>query len=162
MKEITVQDFSRCEVELNNALRNVALEIRSVALLDLASYIHSGKFENIADIFDSATELYLKPGALHFSYTCDVKLDWFGAPLVILDLELHQSGVDVYFALNIETLSTRVHIRQATVNGVSLRAQEDAQVFSKALKEAMIQNDSAQAWRDFSSFQQCGPFDRFS
>jgi hypothetical protein len=142
MNQLVVPNFSEYETELNEALRNVALEIRSVALLDLASFIHSDKIENIGDIVDSATELYFKPGTLQFSYTGEVKLDWFGIPLVTLDLEFHESGVDVYFKLSIETLSTNVEFRHATVEGRPLNVQEDSLIFTKALQEAKLDRAS--------------------
>jgi hypothetical protein len=138
MNQAVMIDFSKYEAELNEALRNVALEIRSVALLDLASFIHSDKIENISDIVASATELYFRPGTLQFSYSGEVKLDWFGIPLVTLDLELHEAGVDIYFKLNIETLCTNVEFRHATVDGRPLNVVEDSLVFTKALQGAKI------------------------
>jgi hypothetical protein len=149
MTQLAIPDYSKYETYLNEALRNVALEIRSVALLDLASFIHSDKIENIGDIVDSATELYFKTGTLQFSYSGEVKLDWFGIPLVTLDLEFHESGVDIYFKLSIETLRTNVKFISATVEGRPFNAQEDLAIFAKALHEAKIYRNMTQGNRRY-------------
>jgi hypothetical protein len=149
MTQLVIPDYSKYETDLNEALRNVALEIRSVALLDLASFIHSDKIENIGDIVDSATELYFKTGTLQFSYSGEVKLDWFGIPLVTLDLEFHESGVDIYFKLSIETLRTNVKFVSATVEGRPLNVQEDLVIFAKALHEAKIYRSMTQGNRRY-------------
>jgi hypothetical protein len=150
MTDLMAVGFSRYEIELNDALRNVALEIRSVELLDLVSYIHTEKFENIADIFHSARELYFRPRTLMFSYSGQVKLDWFGFPLVSLDLELHQGDLDIYFMLNIATLVTSVQFKQATLNGRPLLVGNDDIIFSNMLKQARMADVQAQRW-------QCSP-----
>jgi hypothetical protein len=127
------------EREMNEALRNVALEIRSVDVLELASFIHSEKFSNIGDIVHSAMELYFKPHALLFSYSGEVRLNWFGGALVALDMELHAGEVDVYFRLNIDALNTDVQFRHATIGGRPLISPLDASRFSAALQEAKFQ-----------------------
>lgn len=138
--------YSQFELEMNDAMRDVALEIRSVDLLDLASFIHAQNFANVGDIINSASELYFKPGALMFSYSADVKLDWFGCPMIALDLELHESGVDIYFELKIDAFSSYIQIKHAAVNGKPLRIPEDAEIFRLAI-------DKAKTVRNFGRFK---------
>ena len=93
------------EQYLNDALREVALEIRSVDVIELATNLHALKFANVGDIVHSALELHFKPHAITFGYCrrrCE--LGWFGRPAISLDLELHNSGVDAYFCLVIEAM----------------------------------------------------------
>ena len=105
------------EKHLNEALREVALEIRTVDVLELASSIHSLKLANVGDVVHSALELHFKPHAITFGYSGDVQLGWFGRPSVSLDLELHNAGVDAYFCLVLEAMGSSVEIRHLSVDG---------------------------------------------
>jgi len=105
------------EQYLNDALREVALEIRSVDVIDLASNLHALKFANVGDIVHSALELHFKPNAIAFGYAGTVELGWFGRPAISLDLELHNAGVDAYFCLVIEAMGSSVHVRHVEVDG---------------------------------------------
>jgi hypothetical protein len=102
---------------LNSALRDVALEIRSVDAISLACDMHRMAFANLGDIVHSALELYFKPDALIFAYAGEVKLTWFTGPSIGLDLELHAAGVDAFFRLVIEGLSMHVRIQHMSVDG---------------------------------------------
>lgn len=146
IKHTHEEDYTQFENILNDALRSVALEIRSVALLDLASFIHANKLENVRDIIDSATELFFRSGTVVFSNSGEVKLDWFGVPVVILDLELHQSGIDIYFRLNIETFKTQIQILHATLNLQPLRVEAHLHIFEEALQNAKVARDN-RCWR---------------
>ena len=138
MKQNSIRDFVEYENQLNKALREVVLEIRSVALVDLASFIHSDKLENVADIFDSAVELNFKQGTLRFSYTADLEVQWLGMPIVSLDLEFHCMGVDIFFKLEIGSYSSTTKFTHAMVDSRPLRSGEDAIIFSKALEYSKI------------------------
>jgi hypothetical protein len=130
------ENYAAFELLMNEAMRDVALEIRSVDLLDLASFIHAQNFANLGDIIHSAVELYFKPKALMFSYSADVNLDWFGCPMITLDLELHQSDVDVYFALKIDAFSSYIKLKHAALNQRPLCVVEDSDKFKSALNKA--------------------------
>jgi hypothetical protein len=146
MMNYSATNYSKYELDMNDAMRDVALEIRSVDLLDLASFIHAQNFANVGDIINSASELYFKPGALMFSYSAEVKLDWFGCPMIALDLELHESGVDIYFELKIDAFSSYIQFKHAAINEKPLRVLEDAEIFRQAL-------DKAKTVRDFGRFK---------
>jgi hypothetical protein len=128
--------FPDYERQLNDAMKEVALELRSVDVIDLASYLHTLKLANVGDLINSALELYFKPRTLTFSYSGDVELSWFGRPSVGLDMELHSAGVDVYFRLVIEALTVGVHINYLSIDGVARVEQGDGERFSKAIEEA--------------------------
>lgn len=128
-------DFER---QINDSLKEVALELRSVDVIDLASYIHTLKLANVGDLINSSLELYFKPHTFVFSYSGEVELTWFGRPSVSLDMELHSAGVDVYFSLIIEALAVGVHIKYVSVDGITCDGHCDAKRFSKALEAARL------------------------
>lgn len=128
-------DFER---QINDSLKEVALELRSVDVIDLASYIHTMKLANVGDLINSALELYFKPHTYVFSYSGEVELTWFGRPSVSLDMELHNAGVDAYFSLIIEALAVGVQIKFVSVDGIACDGHCDAKRFSKALETARL------------------------
>lgn len=136
MIETANDRFPDYERQINDAMREVALELRSVDVIDLASYLHTLKFANVGDLINSALELYFKPQTLIFSYSGDVELSWFGGPSVGLDMELHCGGVDVYFRLVIEALAVGVHINYLAIDGISVLEEGDSERVAKAINDA--------------------------
>ncbi len=128
--------FADLERQINESLKEVALELRSVDVIDLASYIHTLKLGNVGDLINSALELYFRPQTFVFSYSGDVEMTWFGRPSVSQDMELHSAGVDVYFSLVIEALTVGVHIKHLSIDGVSGESGCDSLRLSKALEAA--------------------------
>jgi hypothetical protein len=123
---------------INDALRDVALEIRSVEAIDLASDIHRLAFANIGDLVYSALELYFRPEALIFAYNGDVSMTWMSSPSVSLDLELHAAGVDAFFRLIIEGLSTRVALQNVLVDGAPWPSDGDLRCINRAIEAARL------------------------
>jgi hypothetical protein len=115
LPQTTRRELEHC---LNDALRDVALELRTTEALDLVSDIHRMAFANLGDLVHSALELHFRPEALIFAYTGHAALNWFGPPSIGLDLELHADGVDVYFRLMIEALAVDVRIQHFAMDGL--------------------------------------------
>ena len=111
-----------------DAIRGVAIELRAVDAVDLVSYIHASKFANVGDLIDSSIELHFKPGTVRFSYSGDVRLDWFGKPVVGLDMEFHAGGVAVFFRMMLDALTVGVDLRHISRGGgaCSIAQLEDA------------------------------------
>ncbi len=128
--------FPDLEKQINDSLKEVALELRSVDVIDLASFIHTMKLGNVGDLINSSLELYFKPQTFVFSYSGDVEMTWFGRPSVSLDMELHSAGVDVYFSLVIEALAVGVNIKHLSIDGVACESSCDSARLSKALEAA--------------------------
>ncbi|MGB8314556.1 MAG: hypothetical protein WCE69_08725, partial [Aestuariivirga sp.] len=61
MSITSVERYQEFERQINESLKEVALELRSVDVIDLASYIHTLKLANVGDLINSALELYFKP-----------------------------------------------------------------------------------------------------
>ncbi len=136
MSDVGAGCFPDLERQINDSLKEVALELRSIDVIDLASYIHTMKLGNVGDLINSALELYFKPQTFVFSYSGDVEMTWFGRPSVSLDMELHSAGVDVYFSLVIEALTVGVHIKHLSIDGAVCACRCDAVRLTKALEAA--------------------------
>jgi hypothetical protein len=145
--EDTATEIIKYENRLNEALRDVVLDIRSVALVDLASFIHSDRLENIGDIFETAIELHFKLGTLHFSYAADLEVRWVGIPIVSLYIEFHCMDIDIYFKLEIDSYASRTKIVHATVGNRLIEYGNDFAVFDKALQFSQL--NRAQFIRSF-------------
>ena len=143
--------FADFERQINEAMKEVALDLRSVDVIDFASFIHTLKLANVGDLINSSLELYFRPQALIFSYSGDVELTWFGMPSVGLDMELHCAGIDVYFRLTIEALSVGIQINHLSLDGVVCHEPCDPARFSKAIEAARI--PFAQGPRNFAKPQ---------
>jgi hypothetical protein len=126
------------EHHLNEALREVALDIRQVEPLDLASDIHRMAYGNLADIVHTAIELHFRPEALVFAYHGEVKLTWFNGPTVSLAMELHAASCDIYFNLTIDALAASVAIQHAALDGGDWPEAEDARRLIQAIAAARV------------------------
>lgn len=149
MSVTSVGRYPEFERQINESLKEVALELRSVDVIDLASYIHTLKLANVGDLINSALELYFKPNTFAFSYSGEVELTWFGRPSVSLDMELHSAGVDVYFRLSIEALTVGVHVNYISVDGIVGDEHCDASRLAMALDAARfpLVSDAHSVWK---------------
>jgi hypothetical protein len=102
------------EKALADGLRDVAAELRLIDATDLVAFLRTGQFGNIANLVNSSTELYFKPGTLAFGLSGDVELKWGETPAVALDMEFNHQGVTVYFRLLLQALQAGVDITYIT------------------------------------------------
>lgn len=98
------------EKALADGLREVAAELRLIEATDLVAFLRTEQFGNIANLVNSSTELYFRPGTLAFGSSGDVQLKWGEAPMVALDMEFRNLGVAVYFRLLLEALQAGIDI----------------------------------------------------
>ncbi len=98
------------EMALADGLRDVAAELRLIDAADLVAFIRTEQFANIANLVNSSTELYYRPGTLRFGRSGDIDLEWGGVPTVSLDMEFHNMQVSVYFRLLLEALQAGIEI----------------------------------------------------
>ena len=98
------------EKALADGLREVAAELRLIEATDLVAFLRTEQFGNIANLVNSSTELYFRPGTLAFGSSGDAQLKWGEAPTVALDMEFKNLGVTVYFRLMLEALQAGVDI----------------------------------------------------
>lgn len=93
-----------------DGVRSLAAELRMVDVVDLVAYLHAFNYANVGDLIDSAVELHFKPGTLWFGHAGDIKLEWYGRPVVSLDMELHHMEVSAYFRLILDAFTAGVEI----------------------------------------------------
>src|SRR5262245_66446014 len=98
------------EKALADGLRDVAAELRLIDAADLIAYIRTEQLGNIANLVNSSTELYYKPGTLRFGASGDIDVKWGGTPSISLDMEFHHMQVSVYFRLQLQALQAGVDI----------------------------------------------------
>jgi hypothetical protein len=91
-------------------VRSLAAELRMVDVIDLVAYVRTLNFANIGDLIASAVELHFKPGTLWFGHAGEIKLEWYGRPVVSLDMELHHMQISAYFRLILDAFSAGVEI----------------------------------------------------
>lgn len=82
-------------------IAEVVTDLRLVDAADYIAFIRCELFANIADIVNSATELYFYPSTLTFGQGADYRLDWNTPPTIVLDMEFRNQGVSAYFRLTL-------------------------------------------------------------
>ncbi len=84
---------------LQDALKDLAAELRLVDVADYIAFIRYEQFANIQDIVNSSVELIFRPGALSFGWAASYELDWASAPKISLGMEFRRLAVRVVFKL---------------------------------------------------------------
>lgn len=87
------------EIIIGDAIGEVVAELRMVDVADYIAFIRMERMSAIADIIDTAAELYFQPGTVRLGHGCDLIVTWEEAPRVKLDMELRPRGATVYFSL---------------------------------------------------------------
>ena len=126
------------EVIVADAIKEVVSELRMVELADYVAFIHLERFANVADLVDSAAELYFQPGTLRLGNGGEVHLDWSGQPRVVLDLELKPSGATVYFTLGMTSEHASVDVNYVSFDQPSPEPMDNTAFLEAALENARI------------------------
>lgn len=90
------------EIIVAHAISEVVTELRMIDVADLLAFIRLEQFGCIADLVDTAAELYFMPGTLRMGHGGEAQVAWGEPPTVKLDLELRPRGATVYFTLAME------------------------------------------------------------
>ncbi len=118
------------------AIEQVVGELRLVDVADYIAFIRLEHFACLADLVDSAAELYFMPGTLRLGHGGEAYIDWGGSPRIVLDLELRPAGATVYFQLTLEE-----HQASVVVNYVTFETpREDPQMNTALLRQAIEQS----------------------
>lgn len=121
------------EVLVAKAIEEVASELRLVDVVDYVAYVRLEHFSTIADIVESAAELYFLPGTLSFGHGGEARLGWSGEPEILLDMQLKPKGATVYFTLKLTDRTAAV-----TVNYVSFDQSSDDPAENSRFLEAAL------------------------
>jgi len=85
--------------------RYIAKIVPDLRLVDAWHYVcelNNHRYGNIADIVETATELYFFPRTLRFSGSGDFYLEWRRPPIILLDMEFFNQGVRLMFRLTLQ------------------------------------------------------------
>jgi hypothetical protein len=121
------------EVIVAEAIREVVSELRMIAPADYVAFLHTERYANVADIVDSAAELYFQPGTLRMGHGGEVHFDWDQPPRIVLDLELKPTGATVYFTLSLTDKHAAVDVNYVAFDEPS----DDPEVNSSFLRETI-------------------------
>ncbi|MDH6233360.1 hypothetical protein M2281_003971 [Mesorhizobium soli] len=126
------------EIIVANAIKQVVSELRLVDVADYISFIRFEQFGCIADIVDSAAELYFMPGALKLGHGGEAHVSWLDAPRIELDLELRPAGVTIYFTLTLTALHASVEINYVAFDKPDSDPERNTAFLEAAVEHARI------------------------
>ncbi|MCJ7997050.1 hypothetical protein J5N58_21525 [Rhizobium cremeum] len=123
---------------LARAIGPLAAELR---LIDAADFISMLRFEHhgsIADLVESAAELYFHPGTIRFGAGGDYALDWDSLPSVTLDLEIMPRGVTIYARLMLGRDKAAISIDYINFQSASSDPDVNTAFLASSLGEARL------------------------
>ncbi|MCO5146832.1 MAG: hypothetical protein M9895_11730 [Aquamicrobium sp.] len=126
------------EVIVANAIGEVVRELRMVDVGDYIAYIRLERLASIADLVDSAAELYFQPGTLRLGHGGEAHVAWEGPPRIVLDLELRPTGVTVYFALTLTARKASVEVNYVAFDKPAADPAENDGFLERALEHSRI------------------------
>lgn len=135
---IRQQHSSDREVVVAEAIREFVSELRLVDIADYIAFIRMERFGNIADLVDSAAELYFMPGTMKLGHGGEAHVEWTGEPRIVLDLELKPRGVTVYFALTMTAHHACVEVNYVSFDEKDGDPVTNTRLLETALMEARI------------------------
>ncbi len=136
------------EIIIAKAIKEVVSELRLVDVGDYIAYIRLERFASVADLVDSAAELYFLPGTLRLGHGGDALVSWSHPPRIVLDLELRPMGVTVYFALTMTAKHAAVEVNYVAFDNPSANPRENDAFLEEALERARIRKtEPAEAFR---------------
>ncbi|MCT7377590.1 hypothetical protein [Chelativorans salis] len=126
------------EIVVANAIQDVANELRLIELADYVAFIRLESMASIADIVESAAELYFMPGTLRLGHGCEAHVTWTDAPRIALDLELRPEGATVYFTLSLSALQASVEVSYVAFDRPSDDPEDNSAFLEAALAKSRI------------------------
>lgn len=126
------------EIIVANALREVVSELRMVDIADYIAFIRMERLGSIADIVESAAELYFMPGTVRMGHGCEALVTWADPPRVLLDLELHPRGATVFLHLTLCDESAGLAVNYVSFENPSNDPEENSRRLGDALEDARI------------------------
>lgn len=135
------------EMIVAKAIEEVASELRMVDIADYVAYIRLERFAAIADIVDSASELFFMPGTLCFGHGGSANVDWSGNPEILLDMQLKPRGVTVYFTLKLADLTAAVDVNYVAFEKSSDDPEENSRFLEAAIAAARLKTRRREASR---------------
>ncbi|HEV7416051.1 hypothetical protein [Tianweitania sediminis] len=133
------QDHSEArEIIVATAISEVVTELRMVDVSDYLAFIRFEQFASIADIVESAAELYFMPGTLKLGHGGEALVNWGEVPRIKLDLELRPQGATVYFTLAMEDKKAGVEVNYVSFDKPTPDPQENTRQLAAMIEHARI------------------------
>lgn len=126
------------ELIVATAIHEVVAELRLVDVADYIAFIRFEQFGCIADIVDSAAELFFMPGALKLGHGGEAHVGWTETPRIVLDLELRPRGATVYFSLTLTALTASVEVNYVSFEQPSQVPSDNTSFLEAAIEDARI------------------------
>ncbi len=126
------------EIIVAKAIQEVVSELRMVDVADYVAFLRLEQHGNLADIVESAAELYFMPGTLCFGHGGTVNLGWSGEPVITLDLQLKPGGATVYFSLCLTALKASVEVNYVAFDESSEDPAQNTRFLATALEGSRI------------------------
>ena len=126
------------EVIVAHAIEPVVAELRLIDVADYIAFIRLEHFACLADLVDSAAELYFMPGTLRLGHGGEADVDWSGSPRIVLDLELRPQGATVYFQLTLAENDASVVLNYVSFEQPDEDPGRNTQMLEELLERARI------------------------
>jgi hypothetical protein len=137
-------------------VRELATDLRYVDVADYVAFVRCDRLGNIADIVNSAAELFFYPETLRFGHGGEVELSWDTPPKVALDLEFSNLGVNVYFQLVLHGDRMQVDLRHVTFSEPELDTNDNTALLARAFAHARMPRRSELLKRQHSAPSSAG------
>jgi hypothetical protein len=133
------------EKVLADGIVDVATELRLADASELMLLIRNNQEANIADLVNSSTELYFKPGALKYALSAGCRVGWDSAPMIALDMEFRNATVCVFFRLMLGRTRAGVEVMDIIFDEASLDHGGKMQRLAEAIADARLPVKQAKA-----------------
>ncbi len=130
--------FRQREQIIADALVEVASELRLIDAAELMLMIRNDHAANIADIVNSSTELFFRPGALRYALSSSFRAAWDATPVVAIDMEFRHAMVCAFFRLTIGQRCAGVEITDILFDENGLNDESKADRLATALAGARL------------------------
>lgn len=131
------------EAIVAEAIKDVVSELRLVDVADYIAFIRLEHFSTVADLVDSAAELFFMPGTVRLGHGGEAHVSWSDPPRIVLDLELRPAGATVYFALILENERAAVEVNYVAFDRPDADPQRNTAFLADAIEGARIRKAEA-------------------
>jgi hypothetical protein len=121
----------------------VATELRLADASELMLMIRNNQDANIADLVNSSTELYFKPGVLKYALSAGCSVGWDSSPTIALDMEFRNAPVCVFFRLLLGRSLAGVEVMDVICDEKGLDQTEKTQRLAEAIAAARLPGRAA-------------------
>ena len=134
-----------------DAIAEVVAELRMVDVADYVAFIRLEHFATVADIVDSAAEMFFMPGTVRLGHGGEAHVDWSEPPRIVLDLELRPAGATVYFALSLEDEAASVEVHYVAFDRPDPDPQRNTAFLVEAIDRSRIRKAERSADADLEA-----------